>query len=129
MTPDEVSKLTTPNSIHDATDEQLDERYNFAHGHLRETNEGLLRQSQASIRAILDEVSRRRGKKAWMLSLVSVGVAIIATIISAMTFLARLSSDAEIRALRDRVTRLESSTPQSTHSPQSKAQPPQTPNP
>ena len=64
MTPDEVSKHTTPNAIRAATNDELDERYNYAVGHLRGTDEGLLRQIQASIKAILDEVLRRRGKLA-----------------------------------------------------------------
>lgn len=111
MTPDEVSKNTTPNAIRDASNSQLDERYNFAVGHLRGTDQGLVRQMQTSIRAILDEVARRRGKSAWKLSLISACLAGLSSIMVVVSFcdshLKRQSADREIKALCQRVTALE----------------------
>jgi hypothetical protein len=115
MTPDDVSKNTTPNAIRDATNEQLDERYNFAVGHLRGTDEGLLRQTQTSIRAILDEVARRRGKSAWKLSLISACFAVVSPVTAILSFLdshsARRSADRQIKALSQRITALETAMP------------------
>lgn len=107
MDADDVSKNTNPNSIRDATDARLDELYNYAHGHLRGTDEGLLRQTEASIRAILDEVSRRRGKKAWTLSIMSFSVALVMAALAVTNYLTARTSGSRIRELETRILELE----------------------
>src|SRR6516225_1394028 len=58
MTPDEISKATTPNALREASADQLDDLSNHATSLLL-TDAGAARQIQASLQAILAEKTRR----------------------------------------------------------------------
>lgn len=115
VTPDDVSRATTPNALKSASLQRLDHIYNVARGHLRGTDEGLLRQTESSIDAVVDEKAWRRGKPWRWVTGVSVVAAVISVVIAGWTLRARLSDSSEIRRLRaeiadlsDRVRTLES---------------------
>jgi len=64
VTPDEVSKATTPNAIREASVECLDDLYNHAHSLLLNPDAGMARQMQAAIQAIHAKKARRQSQRA-----------------------------------------------------------------
>jgi|GraSoiStandDraft_17_1057272.scaffolds.fasta_scaffold1561927_1 hypothetical protein len=63
MTPDEISKATTPNALRDATVDQLDDLANHATSLLLIPNAGEARQMQAALQAIHAEKARRHSRR------------------------------------------------------------------
>lgn len=59
MTAKEVSERTTVKSITEASDDALDHMLNCAAGHLRDSDQGIVRQMEFSIKAITDLRARR----------------------------------------------------------------------
>ena len=64
MTPDEVSKATTPNALREASVARLDDICNHAHSLLLNPDAGTARQMQAAIQAIHAEKARRQSRGA-----------------------------------------------------------------
>ena len=63
MTPDEIGKATTPNALHDASPERLDDLCNHATSLLLSPVTGAARQMQAALQAIHAEKARRHSQK------------------------------------------------------------------
>jgi hypothetical protein len=80
MTHDDVSKACVPTALRATSDLDIDGIYNAAHSHLRDTDEGVVRQMQTCIAAIEAERIRRQNK-------LPIRLSVIALIISGFSFL------------------------------------------
>jgi hypothetical protein len=83
MTHDEVSKACVPTALRATSDLEIDGIYNAAHSHLRSTDEGVIRQMQACISAIVAERVRRQNKLPIALSVIALGVSVCSLGLSA----------------------------------------------
>jgi hypothetical protein len=81
-TVDDVSRATTPNALRAASDDDIDPILNIARGHLRGSDLADIRQTEASLNAVLVEKTWRRDKWSRLRAWLALGVAIVALFLS-----------------------------------------------
>jgi hypothetical protein len=90
MAPDEISKATTPNALHDASVNRLDDLSNHATSLLLSPDAGEARQMQAALQAIHAEKARRQSREPkkieWAILIVTVIGALIALVTLYLSF-------------------------------------------
>jgi len=107
MTPDEVSKNTTPNAIREASEALLGDMYNHPAGHLRGTDDRLVRQVESSIRAIVDERTRRAALWARKPVIMSCVCCAVSCVIACATLVSHHADVSKIQSLDYRLIAFE----------------------
>ena len=85
MSPDDVSKACVPTVIRYAEEIELDGAYNAAHSHLRNPDEGIVRQMTACIAAIAQERARRNAKWPFRIAALALVISALSLGVSAWT--------------------------------------------